>query len=84
MSIGEIITIITFVSGIIGFLIKNYTLLQKLDETVNKLNLLIDQTKEKQGLVEDEVIKLNEQIKSLWNNLKENNERIRDLERRGK
>ncbi|HBD0868465.1 TPA: hypothetical protein KG983_002459, partial [Enterococcus faecalis] len=50
----------------------------------NKLNLLIDQTKEKQGLVEDEVIKLNEQIKSLWNNLKENNERIRDLERRGK
>ena len=61
---------------------KNYTLLQKLDETVNKLNLLIDQTKEKQGLVEDEVIKLNEQIKSLWNNLKENNERIRDLERR--
>lgn len=55
MSIGEIITIITFVGGIIGFLIKNYTLLQKLDETVNKLNLLIDQTKEKQGLVEDEV-----------------------------
>lgn len=46
MSIGEIITIITFVGGIIGFLIKNYTLLQKLDETVNKLNLLIDQTKE--------------------------------------
>ena len=84
MSIGEIITIITFVGGIIGFLIKNYTLLQKLGETVNKLNLLIDQTKEKQGLVEDEVIKLNEQIKSLWNNLKENNERIRDLERRGK
>ena len=83
MSIGEIITIITFVGGIIGFN-KNYTLLQKLDETVNKLNLLIDQTKEKQGLVEDEVIKLNEQIKSLWNNLKENNERIRDLERRDK
>ena len=67
-------------------LLHNYTdfILQKLDETVNKLNLLIDQTKEKQGLVEDEVIKLNEQIKSLWNNLKENNERIRDLERRGK
>ena len=35
MSIGEIITIITFVGGIIGFN-KNYTLLQKLDETVNK------------------------------------------------
>ncbi|NRC84134.1 hypothetical protein [Enterococcus faecalis] len=65
MSIGEIITIITFVGGIIGFLIKNYILLQKIYETVIKLNLLIDQTKEKQGLVEDEVIKLNEQIKSL-------------------
>ncbi|MGH2227116.1 hypothetical protein, partial [Enterococcus faecalis] len=64
MSIGEIITIFTFVGGIIGLFIKNFTLLQKLDETVNKLNLLIDQTKEKQVLVEDEVIKLNEQIKS--------------------
>ena len=63
---------------------KKLYLTTKLDETVNKLNLLIDQTKEKQGLVEDEVIKLNEQIKSLWNNLKENNERIRDLERRDK
>lgn len=82
MSIGETLAVIGFAASIIGFLFKNYMVLQNLNDTVKNLNKLIDKISEKQELNEDRILKLEEQTKTLFFNQKESSERIRELERK--
>lgn len=89
MSIGEALAIFGFLTGVMGFLFKNYHSFQdntnaisSLNKAIDGLHHLIQKISDKQGMDEDRIIKLEEQTKSLWKNQREASERVRELERK--